>query len=408
MRERLRLRVTSCLLGLVLSLAPSGSALAGFTETLHEGGVLVEGTFVMAWIDTRWDGSGSEAPLIDPIERYEPGGGYQGTIEARPSAEYLLWVTRLQFGILDQLSVGIGVPFALRTDVDPNLSWKPGDYQPGIGRAYSEADFWDWAASMGQSQPGSWTGNEGTLSDIVVGLRWRWTDVLDISPAVGFHSALSILGALPTGEPADPEEVAAAGTTLWDLHFQGDLAFHLAFEKRFDAELDGRLTLGLDVFYEVFFPRTRAAPVGTKHPLLLTQAPYVGDTYEVKPGDFSGFAFRADVVPYKGPVGKTWLTGDDAARAAALPPVLALWVQYSFVHLQQTDWRSELPAWDWEREKLWRPGYKNLVQVGLTLSLFRVGVPLQIYGIYQTATLIPGKNTRAADVLSIGLRIPLG
>ena len=41
------------------------------------------------------------------------------------------------------------------------------------------------------------------------------------------------------------------------------------------------------------------------------------------------------------------------------------------------------------------------------MSLFRVGVPLQLYVNYGTSGLIPGKNTRASEVLAAGLRIPI-
>ena len=389
-----------------LALVPR-AARAAYTETLPAGTFLLEGTFVMAWLDSRWNGASESVAVVDPIERYEPGGGLQGVITAEPAARYTMWVSRLQYGILDGLSLGVGVPVVLETTVDPHLGWEPGDYQPGLGRAYGEQDFWDWAESMGQTRPGPWIGNQGVLSDIVLGLRLRWTEWVPGAAALGLESAFSIYGALPTGRAADPEELAAAGTTLWDLHFQGDLAFHLSLDKRFDRELDGRLTIGVDLFYEVFFPRERTAPTGAKHPLLLNRAPYVGETYDVKPGDFSGVGVAVDVVPYKGPEWDTWITKGDPARAAALPPLLTLSVRYTFVHLQQSDWRSDFPLWDWEQEKLWQPGFKNVLDAALTLSFLRLGVPLDLYVSGRSMTLLPGKNTRASDVVSAGFRIPL-
>ena len=391
-----------CLVG--LSARP---ATAGFTETLQRGMFLIDGSFVMATLDSRWDDGGAEASLIEPIERYEPGGGWQGTITAKPEAEYMLWVTRVQYGILDSLSLGIGIPVVIRTTVDPKLGWKPGDYQSNLGRPYTETDFWEWAASMGQGKPGSWSGNEGALGDIVLGLRWRWSDLIPAMGEAGVHAAFSAFWGIPTGAKPDPEEVVTAGTTLWDLHFQGDLAFHLSFDKTFERELDGRLTLGLDLFYEVFIPRHNTTPTGAKHPLLLSNAPYVGETYRLDPGDFSGFSFQIDVAAWRGPSWGNWLSGYDDLRAARLPPLLSLSVRYSFVHLQQSDWSSEYPLWDWKQEEVWRPGYKNLIDFSATFSFFRLGAPLQIYAAYRATSLIPGRNTRAADAVSVGFRIPL-
>lgn len=400
-------RSLAFLMSLVLVLVLTSKAeAAGFTETLKAGTFLLEGMYARAWISERWDENGNSKPLIEPLERYEPGGGKQGTIVAHPKATYDIFLVQLQYGILDNLSVGIGVPVVIGTTVDPDLGWIPGDYQPQLGRPYSEDDFWEWAKDMGQERPGTWSGNKGKLSDIVLGARLRWSDWIPAFEAAGVGASLSIFGAIPTGDPADPEEVAAVGTTMWDLHFQGQLSFHLAFDKTFKKELDDRLTLGLDVFYDIFFEQERTSPTGEKHPLLLNHAPYIGDTYTMDPGDFAGFSFRADVVPYRGPAWDTWITKGDMVMANQLPPIIALHVLYSFVHLQQSDWQSDYPPWDWDREKLWRPGYKNILEFGATFSFFRVGVPLQMYVKYRTSSLIPGRNTRSADVLNAGLRIP--
>ena len=382
-------------------------AAGGFTETLPEGAFLIDESFSMAWIDSIWDNSGNSAPLIEPIDRYEPGGGRQGVLRADPSARYLILISKIQYGILDDLAVGMGIPVVISTTVQPGLSWEPGDYQRALGRPYSEQDFWDWAESMGQNRPGTWVGNRWTMSDMVLAMRFRFTDRLDGFKELGLSGALSVAGVLPTGKNADEEEIMSVGTTLWDLHMQGDLAMHLSFEKNFAAELDGRLRIGLDLFYEVFFPRELNAPEGDRHPLLLNFSPYVGETYDVKPGDFSGFALDLEVVPWRGPAWGTWLTDGSAEEADNFPPLLSFSLRYTFIHLQQTDWRSDFPLWDWEREKFWRPGYKNILDASLNLSLLRIGVPLQFYVSYRTLNLIPGKNCRAAQVLSLGIRVPL-
>lgn len=395
--------VSGLLLLLVLGTSP---VRAGFTETLPEGAFLLDESLVISRIDNIWDNSGKRAPLIEPVERYEPGGGKQGVINAHPSARYYILINKLQYGLLDDLALGLGIPVVLTTQVDPGLSWEPGDYQRQLGRPYSEQDFWDWAESMGQPKPGGWTGNQGVLSDMVLGLRFRFSDRIEGASELGLSAALSVFGMLPTGQAGDEEEILSVGTTLWDLHTQGDLAIHLSLERDF-IELDSRLRLGLDVFYETFFTRERVAPTGEKHPLLLTQRPYVGETYKVKPGDFSGVAVEISAVPYKGPIWGTWLTDGSVEAAENFPPILAFSVRYIFVHLQQTDWTSEFPLWDWEKEKFWMPGYKNIIDAQVTLSLLRIGVPLMIYTGFRTVNLIPGKNCRSAEMISIGLRVPL-
>ena len=401
-------RIVSCvaLVACILTTLSPTSAYAAFTETVPRNTFILDEAFLVSWVDQMWDNRGRAAALVENIERYEPGGGKQGILVVTPKARYMLLVTKIQYGILDNLTLALGIPTVINTIVEPGLSWESGDYMRQIGRPYNEEDFWAWAASMGQPKPTRWSGNRWALSDLVAGIRFRWSDHVPDLVEAGLSSALTVTYAIPTGRSADPEEIVSIGTTMWDLHTQGDITFHLGIDKHFRS-LDGRLTLGLDLFYEVFFDRTRKAATGAIHPLLLSQKPYVGDTYAVNPGDFSGFSFQIDGAPYMGPARATWLTGYDMLKARNLPPIISVSLLYSFVHLQQTDWKSDLPMWDWERERLWRPGYKNILEGRVTLSLLRLGVPLQIYASYRTLTLIPGKNCRAPNILSTGIQIPL-
>ncbi len=163
----------------------------------------------------------------------------------------------------------------------------------------------------------------------------------------------------------------------------------------------------MDGFYEFLFPHEYASATGSENPLLLTNRPYVGKHYTIDGGDFAGGSAQIDVVPYKGPTLATWLSGHDLEQAKNLPPFLTLSFRYTYIDLQQTDWKSNSEIWDWEREKLWRPGYKNMLFGQATFSLLRVGVPLQPYVAYRNLTWIPGKNSRAADAVTAGLRLPL-
>jgi len=399
-------RASLLLLCMLLLFIP-GRAIADLTETLPEKTLLLDVSYMHSWLSKAYDNNWNSTSLIDEIERYEPGGGLQGVLTPDAKVQYSILLMQLNYGILDDLSVGIGIPLVLYSSVSPQFSWDSGDYQPTIGRAYSEQDFWDWAASMGQPKPGDWSGNKGKLSDINLGLRFKWTHRIDAVREAGWASTLTITGALPTGSQKDPEEITSAGTGMWDLHSQGELCFHLAVDKSFEKELDDRLTLGMDFFYEVFFEHDYTSPRGTKNPLLLNQALYIGEEYSINPGDFSGFSFQADITPYKGPARQTWLTRRSGNDPNTLPPVFSFALRYTFVHIQQSDWTSNSVLWDYDQEDNWRPGAKNILYAQLNFAFLRLGAPLIVYAGFRTLSLIPGKNTRSSDVLNVGIRVPM-
>ncbi len=385
----------------------SSSAQAAYTETAPADTFIFDSTFFMSSLSTAFDNEGNAKPLMDPIYRYEPGGGLQGIIIPNAEVKFYVFAFQLMYGITDSISVGIGVPIVLETSVQPNLGWIPGDYQWTLGRAYSEEDFWQWAESMGQPRIGSWTGNKGVLGDILLGGRWKFSSLWDGFESIGLAMAFSVYGALPTGRQADPENLLGVGTHMWDLHSQGELSFHLSADESFGKLLDERVVLGVDVFYEFFFKHTYTTPQGTKSPLLLTFAPYVGPTYTIDPGDFLGAAVSIDVVPYKGPVLDTWLTKGDMKKGKKFPPLVSINIEYRHIHIFQSDWESNSEIWDWSREKSWRPGYKNVLAARLTLSFLRLGAPFQVYAGYRNQTWIGGKNSRAANVFIVGLRVPM-
>jgi hypothetical protein len=397
--------VLPLLAALITWVAPS-TAQAGFAETLPRGTFLLDINYNYSWLEGAWDNQENMGPLIPVIERYEPGGGKQGTLIPDASVRYQIMVFQLQYGILDYLSFGIGIPLVIRTEITPRLRWIPGDFQPQMGRPYSEQDFWEWAESMGQPRPRPWVGNQGVLGDIVLGARLRWSDWIPAFDNAGVTSALTVAGALPTGKPADPEEVVAAGTTMWDLQTQGNLSIHLGVDKRFGGRLDDRLTLGLDVFYDWFAPRRFDAPSGERHPLLMNFEPFIGTSYIIDPGDFIGFSVQADVVPWKGPARASWISGMDSGRAAAFPPLLTVSLRYTFQYSSQTDYSSQSDLWDYTQEDRWRPGYRNILTATVLFSFLRLGAPLQVYATYRSLSLIPGRNARAADVFTAGIRIP--
>jgi len=302
---------------LVAAVLAGGSARAGFTETLPEGAFMLDSSISLSMLRHRYNNDGQKTTLIDAIERYEPGGGLQGVLIPEAEVNYLILINQIQYGVTDNLSVGIGIPVVLTTSVNLDLEWTEGDYQPYLGRSYTEQDFWEWAGSMGQPRPEDWTGNRGVLSDIILGVRYRFSDDVPGLHKTGLRMSAMIMGALPTGSPPPKEEITAAGTTMWDLHSQGELCFHFMMERDFFE----RFTLGVDLFYDFLFRHTYDTAEGTKNPLLLNLKGYVGDTYTLDPGDFAGVAVQMEAVAIYGPALATWLSNNDAAAAEKLPPL---------------------------------------------------------------------------------------
>ncbi len=384
---------------LLSSLLLPVAARAGYTETLPAGTFLLDERLAFSRTLHHWHDDGRLGPLLDPIERYEPGGGLQGTLIPDVVATYTLLINLLLYGVTDDLTVGLGLPLVLENTVVPRLGWIPGDDSTTLGRPYSEEDFWAWAESMGQPRPTTWSGNRGQTGDTVLALRWRFSDRLLPLRAWGLSAALYLFGSLPTGRQPDPEEVLAAGTTSWNLHAQGEFGAHLAVERRF-----GPLTLGVDLFHEIFLPRTWVSATGTKHPLLLRQRPYVGETYVIDPGDFTGAEVGVDWVLWEGPLFDTWLS---RRTGPELPPLITVSVRYNFTGIGQSDWQSASALWDYQQERFWRPGYKNILYFSATASLLRLGLPAQIYATYRNLTWLPSRNTRAPNVFFFGIQIPL-
>lgn len=404
-RHNPRSPLTLCPLWLILLLLPE-IAHAALTETLPKGVFLLDEGMVFSQTTDAYDNDGNLSPLADNIVRYEPGGGLQGVIKINAVARFAILVNQLQYGVLDNLSVGLGIPYVLLNTVDPGLEWEPGDYQPGLGRSYGETDFWEWAESMGQPRPAKWSGNKGALADSYLGMRYRLSDDLPSLRELPFAIALTAFGVIPTGDPPETEEPVSAGTTAWNLHFQGEYGIHVSTDIPLRAFHD-RFTVSADFFYEWLVKHTYDTPRGTQHPLIITYEPYVGESYTIDPGDFAGLAVQGEIVAVRGRPRGSWITKGDARAAEKFPPILTLGARYTFTHLAQSDWESNSPLWDWDRERPWRPGYKNILNGLLTLSLMRVGVPMQLYINVRNMTWIPGKNTRAVDAITFGTRIPL-
>jgi len=387
---------------------------AGFTETLPQGTFILDSSFIMATVSGAWDNDGNLGPIIQPDQRYEPTTGeLLGTLAPQVQADTQIWANVIQYGILDSLTAVVGIPVFVKSSVKPNFEWTPGDVIAQYGRRFDTVDdFWGFASGFGQPEVTDWEGNYFVVSDIILGGRYRFTDPFSWFRRNKLAGALTVYGSVPTGTEPDPEEVVSMGTATWNLHFQGELGFHLSADYVVHG-LDDRLTLGVDGFYEFFFKHEYDTPKGTKHRILLIgQDELAGCTYTIDPGNFYGVAFQMDVVPWKGPALASWLSSRDAEKAEKFPPLLTLTFRYTHTRFGQTRWEGA--GWwasDWweydDKEEIWQPGYKNILTGIVTVSLLRLGVPLQVYGGYRNQTWIPGKNFRAANVITAGFRLPL-
>jgi len=397
--------IRAALLALTVLLLPR-VAFAGETATVPKGAFVLDEGFLQSDLDARWDGDRKSAPLIDSIVRYEPGGGLQGTITANPAVRFRLLITKLYYGLTDNWMLAVAVPMVLSTHIDANLGWTAGDYQATLGRRYSERDFWQWAGSLGQPKPAStWTGNKGQLADMIVGTRYRLPRV-GVLKRLGLDVAGTLLVALPTGREADPEALLAAGTNTWELHSYGDVEAHVAVDRPFFKTGNiSRLSLGLDAYYAYFRPRTYTAPKGTLNPLLLDAQPYVGDHYTIDPGDWWVATALVELTPFIGPARSSFISHHSLAVAEGYPALVQVQLGYSHIHCNPTTWKSDSALWDYQHDALWLDGDKNMLRAQLTVSLLRLGLPLQLYGEYHNQSIIPGKYTRAANTLSAGARI---
>jgi len=119
-----------------------------------------------------------------------------------------------------------------------------------------------------------------------------------------------------------------------------------------------------------------------------------------------GASIQIQGVPYRGPARATWLVGRDPERARNLPPIMNVTLRYTFNYVFQSDWESDSELWDWGRERTWRPGYKNILTFRVSFSFLRLGAPLIIYGQYRNQSWLGGRNTRAANVWTVGMMVP--
>lgn len=373
---------------IALALAWPVAALGGTTDVLPRGAFLFNFGYSSSEVRGRFNGSGELKGIVDPVTMMEPTGTAMGTLVPSARVDLVAAVYQLFYGVTDDWTLGMIVPVVQQTQTHLDLKWIPGAYDPALGRPYSASDFWAFAQSMGQPKPGDETGNQGVLGDAILGTKVRLHETDDyVVGALGFVD-------LQTGRPPDPENLTGVGATGYDFGTNGDLGLHLTWDWKLPEPLRGRLTPGGDVFYEYFWTHVRKTPTGVIDPLLLTEAPYVGPSYRFKPGDYWGGSVGTDVTILKGPSALTWITRADPSLQEKLPALLVVNATYQHVRLEPTIYRSQSPQWDWERDSFEPGGYRNTVSLTGTLSLFKLGAPVNLYANYMNQEWIPGRNFR--------------
>lgn len=400
--------VAALMTALTCVVASPRAAHAGLGDTLPRSMFLLDTSYVYATTNSQFDKNGKRMSLLPDTERYEAGGGLQGIIRAKPELVQKMFVVQLLYGITDRLTFGIANPISLSTTITANLGWVPGDYQPSLGRPYSEQDFWQWAKSMGQDKPAARAvSNVNAWGDTVVVLRYR-LPVSDWMAEQNLSLGVTLQGALPTGREKDPENLLEIGNTSWWLNNYGDAELHLAADWRpwWTGDVS-RLTVSGEVYYAWMRTRTYVTPKGTKHPLLLTQAPYVGETYQINGGDWQVGRVQLEWVPFIGPTFGTWLAGGSVEKAEKFPPLLTLMVQYTFVNLQPSIYRSDYAIWSVDQAEFWGKGYKHIFAAQATVSLLRLGAPMMLYVRGRALDLVAGKNMRPANAVMAGMKLLL-
>ena len=88
----------------LLALFLAAPALAAETVVLPESTFLIDLGYLQSSLNTRYDDARRRLPLIDEIPRYEPGGGLQGVLGARPDVIFRFLVLQLGYGITDNLT----------------------------------------------------------------------------------------------------------------------------------------------------------------------------------------------------------------------------------------------------------------------------------------------------------------
>lgn len=361
---------------------------AGFADTPGKGVFVLDVALQNPRSRYRFDDGGQRRNLADDIVMYDPAGNRLGTISAPARHHDRVLLTQLIYGITEDWTVAVIVPYFMRTETELNLAWKPGAYAADLGRPYSEEDFWQFAESMGQRKPPDFKARN-RLGDIILG------GVASFAKTATYQTAALFFASTRTGTQADPEVLGATGTTGFELQSNGDVGLHLlgdyALVGRY-GEGGPRLSLGGEVFYEWFFPRRFKTAKGRLNPLMLNEGLYAGDTYLVIPGDWLGGSLGLQWTMIQGTDSPSWITAKNPQLQKTLPPLLSVQPIVKYIRFFGNRYRSDSPFFDRRQNQLHPNGFRVTARLKAALNLLRYGVPLSLYYEYADQELIPGRS----------------
>ncbi|MCA9771268.1 MAG: hypothetical protein KC466_02600 [Myxococcales bacterium] len=375
-------------------------AFAGLADTLPQGLMIVETSYVNRVTESRFSNSGKVSDLVDPIDRFDVTGEFQGQITVPGKFSADIWLTKVAVGITDRLTLAAVFPVFLERKVELNLGWVEGDplasnnFEP-----FSRDDFWEWAESLGQPEPPDFKDDTFEKGDVILAAFynfWR-SDDLKLT-AFGFWNTRS-------GSSAAPEVVGSVGTSFFELDAIGDIGIHILSDYVPPYPVLDRFTFSLEGFYEHFFEHKKHAGTGRLNPLLLNDAPFTGPWIRIDPGDFYGWAAQIGFRIWQGPSSPTWLTRQNPALQESLPPVLTVDAKLTNLYSFDDNYKTHSPQFDLDQENENQAQVKWNWAFTLRASLLRFGIPLDVFGQYFDQSLIPGRNFRPATGYEVGLRL---
>ena len=367
---------------------------AGWTDTAPKHILMMDLSYRTDTTSQKYDKDGNVINLSENMEFYDSKGRLQGTLEAPAVNIQKVGLYQLAYGITDTLTLAVVIPHIRAAETDLNLHWIPGEFDPALGRAMTLDDFCAYIQGMGQSCPEDWHSKPNRLGDVVVGFRYL------LYQKSSLRLATLMFASTRSGKVGDQEILGAVGTTGYEFGSNGDFGFHFIAEKKWKS-----LSFNGEVLYEPFITRTFPASTGSKNPLLLNNSYYIGDEYKIKPGDYFGISTGLIITVIKGPDSTTWLTKDNPEMQKQLPPLLTVEFDYKKIWGAPDRFYSNSEVFNRGKESGSGWKEKNTLISKLSISLFRVGIPFDIYGTYSNQELLGGKSFMPLKEWGLGINL---
>lgn len=360
---------------------PVDTAYAGFADTPGKGTIVIDVGVQNPNSKHRLDENGKLGNLNEDIVMYDPAGNPLGTIQVPARHFDQVVLTQIFYGFTEKLAAGLIIPYFKHSHTDLNLNWKSGAYASDLGRPYSTADFWNFAQGMGQKRPPDFDATN-RLGDIIIG------GVYGLQKTKRYQTSVLAFVSTRTGEKVDPEKLGGTGTNGFELQSNGDVGLHLLG----DYNINPRISVGGETFYEWYFPRFLPTAKGKENPLLSYEGKYAGKRYLVIPGDWIGGSAGVSFILLRGTNEPSWITRKKPAMQKTLPPLLTVQPGFKYIRFFGNRYRSESDYFDHKQNDKHPNGFRVNSKVKTSANFLRYGVPLSFYYEYMSQELIKGKN----------------